>query len=97
MPSQRDSPKAAENHNQQIMELSAYEVALVSGGLGIVGVLAGVLISYRLTLKTAKNSGSTLAAQTWQPTIRLAANINLEDGRQLAHACRREQASDRLK
>lgn len=35
------------------MELSAYEIALISGGFGIVGALLGVVISHRLALRVA--------------------------------------------
>lgn len=35
------------------MQLTAYEIALIAGGFGIVGSLLGVLISYRFALKIA--------------------------------------------
>jgi hypothetical protein len=42
------------------MELSAYEIALISGGFGIAGTLIGVLGTYRLSLQLAEKQFSHL-------------------------------------
>ena len=42
------------------MELSAYDLALIAGGLGIAGTLVGVLGAYRLSIKLADRQFSHL-------------------------------------
>ena len=42
--------------------MSDYEIALITGGMGIAGTLAGVIIAYRLTLKVADKQFKHLQA-----------------------------------
>ncbi len=45
------------------MQLTAYEIALISGGFGIVGALLGSILSYRFATKLAITHASNAARQ----------------------------------
>lgn len=45
------------------MQLTAYEIALIAGGFGIVGALLGALLSYRFAIKLANINAANAARQ----------------------------------
>jgi hypothetical protein len=52
------------------MQLTAYEIALIAGGFGIVGALLGVLLSYRFAIKLTNINAANAAKQAETNAIR---------------------------
>ena len=52
------------------MQLTAYEIALIAGGFGIVGALLGALLSYRFAIKLANINAANAAKQAETNAIR---------------------------
>ena len=52
------------------MQLTAYEIALIAGGFGIVGALLGALLSYRCAIKLANINAANAARQAETNALR---------------------------